>query len=185
MNQLAKYSTLTMLALALTACGQSTSTSSRSSSGPDLGVVLDRTVMALTYAEAEMEKPESEEESEVQLEKFTTIMTGVMNAEPRPYTQPIGVNLREDAAFIGFADKNSNGVSDPGEKDEGTYRRSGAGFLTGYFVGRLLSRQSRAGVSKSSFASRNVKSSSDYRKSRPATKTARSSTRSGSSRSGQ
>jgi len=203
MIQLAKISTLAVVAITLSACSQSRTSSA---TGPDLGVVLDRTVMALNYAETEMEKTEDEATAEKQLATFTKIMTGVMNADPRPYTQPIGVNLREDAAFVGYADANNNGVSDAGEKDifkveidgegnriiatdmisgEGTYRRSGGGFLAGYFVGRLLSRQSRAGVKPSSFANRNVKSSTDYRKSRPATKTARSSVRSGSSRSGK
>lgn len=200
MNHTAKISITATLAGLLVACsGASTP------KGPDLGIVLDRTVMALEYAEAEFEKPEGEAEGEAQVAGLTSLMHQAMNVEPGFYKKPIGVSLREDAAFVGFADTNGNNVSDPGEKDiftveldaerdriiatdltsgEGTYRVSGSGLLLGYFAGRLIGRQGRAGVKPSSFASRNAKSSADYRKSRPAPR-ARSSTRSGSSRAGK
>lgn len=179
--------------------------SAKTPSGPDLGSVLDRTVMALEYAEAQLEKPEGEAEGEAQLETFTSLMHQAMNLDPAFYSKPVGISLREDAAFVGFADLNGNNVSDAGEKDiftveldaernriiatdvisgEGTYRVSGAGLMAGYFAGRLLGRQGRAGVKPSSFANRTVKSTTDYRKSRPAP-SARSSTRSGSSRAGK
>ena len=201
MNTLLKLSTISVLALAVTACSSANS----KPKGPDLGSVLDRTVAALEYAEENMEKPEDEAGTEKQLQTFTRIMTQVMNANPTVHSQPIGVNLREDAAFIGFEDKNGNAVSDPGEKDlfsveidgernriiatdlasgDGTYRLSGTSLFAGYMLGRLMSRQGRAGVKPSSFASRNVKSPTEYRKSRPVQK-ARSSTRSGSSRAGK
>jgi len=200
MNQLTKISTIAVLAVTLTACSNASAPT-----GPDLGQVLDRTVAALEFAEKNFEKPEGEAETEKQLELFTNVMAQAMNSTPSFHKQPIGVSLREDASFLGFEDKNSNGVSDAGEKDiftveidgernriiatdivsgQGTYRVSGTGLFAGYLLGRLMSRQSRAGVKSSSFANRNVKSSSDYRKSRPV-KRARSSTRSGSSRSGK
>lgn len=201
MNTLLKLSTISILAFAVAACSGAKSTPK----GPDLGNVLDRTVAALEYAEVNLEKPEDEAGTEEQLTTFTQIMTQVMNADPAVHNQPVGMSLREDAAFIGFEDKNGNAVSDPGEKDlfsveidgernriiatdlasgEGTYRLSGTSLFAGYMLGRLMSRQGRAGVKPSSFANRNVKSPTAYRQSRP-TQQARSSTRSGSSRSGK
>lgn len=173
--------------------------------GPDLGSVLDRTVMALEFAEAEFEKPEAPTEADMKVKEFTGLMHQAMNLDPRFYGKPVGVKLREDAAFVGFADANGNNVMDAGDKDiftveldsernriiatdiasgEGTFRVSGTGLLVGYMAGRLLGRQRGAGVKPSSFAGRNVKSTADYRKTRPAPK-ARSSTRSGSARAGK
>lgn len=200
MSHLLKISTVAAVASLLVACS-----SASTPKGPDLGSVLDRTVLALEYAEAQFEKPEGEAQAGVQLENFTALMHQAMNTDPRFYGKPIGVSLREDAAFVGFADINNNNVVDAGEKDiftveldaersriiatdvisgEGTYRVSGGGLLAGYIAGRLIGRQGRAGVKSSSFANRNAKSSADYRKSRPAPR-ARSSTRSGSSRAGK
>lgn len=202
MNAFTKLSTAAVLATLLVGCN---ATSSKPT-GPDLGTVLDRTVMVLEYAEANFEKTEDETEGEAQLKTLTSVMHQAMNAAPSlNNNQAVGVSLREDAAFLGFADKNGNNVSDPGEKDlftveidaerkriiatdltsgEGTYRVSGSGLLLGYMAGRLLGRQGRAGVNSSSFANRNVKSSSEYRKSRP-TPRAKTKTRSGSSRVGK
>lgn len=200
MNYLLKISATAIFAATLTACsGASTQ------KGPDLGAVLDRTIMALEYAEAELEKPTADAEASAQMDVFTSLLHQSMNFEPKFYKKPVGIKLREDAAFVGFADLNGNNVVDAGEKDiftveidgeqnriiatdvisgEGTYRLSGSGLLTGYFIGRLLTRQRRSGVKPSSFANRSVKSSADYRKSRPAPK-ARSRSRSGSARAGK
>ena len=200
MNQFIKMSSTALLAVTLAACSRASAPQ-----GPDLGSVLDRTVLALEYAVAQFDKPEDEAAAAKQLDAFSGLMFQAMNTDPRFYNKTIGVNLREDAAFVGFADANGNNVADAGEKDiftveldaernriiatdlasgEGTYRLSGTGLLAGYIAGRLIGRQGRAGVKSSSFANRNVKSSTDYRKSRPAPR-ARSSTRSGSSRAGK
>lgn len=199
MNRITKITSAAALASLLAACGGA------STKGPDLGVVLDRTVMALDYAEAEFEKPTDDAGAAVQMDNFTGLMFQAMNSQPQFYKTPIGVSLRDDAAFLGFEDKNTNNVKDVGEKEiftveldaernriiatdlvsgEGTYRVSGAGLMAGFIAARLLGRQGRAGVKSSSFASRNMKSSADYRKSRPV-KSARSKTRSGSSRTGK
>jgi len=201
MNKLTKITAAAALTAVLAACSSSTTPT-----GPDLGSVLDRTVMALEFANnADFEKAAETSTEDKQLKDFTSIMHQAMNLDPQFYNTPVGVSLREDAAFVGFEDKNGNNVSDAGEKDiftveldaernriiatdvtsgEGTYRISGSGLLAGYIAGRLLGRQSRAGVSRSSFANRNVKSTADYRKSRPAPR-ARSRTRSGSARAGK
>lgn len=200
MNNLVKLTVAGTMTALLAACSAASTPK-----GPDLGSVLDRTVMALEYAEAQFEKPEGDTEGETQLENFSALMHQAMNLDPAFYSKPVGISLREDAAFVGFADLNGNNISDAGEKDiftveldpernriiatdvisgEGTYRVSGGGLLAGYIAGRLIGRQGRAGVKPSSFANRSVKSSADYRKSRPAPR-ARSSTRSGSSRAGK
>ena len=201
MTQILKLTTAAALATLLVGC----SAASSKPTGPDLGAVLDRTVAALEFADAKFDKVEDEAQADAQLETFSLVMHQVMNTEPRIHNKPVGISLREDAAFVGFSDTNGNNVSDAGEKDiftveidaereriiatdlvsgEGTYRVSGGGLLLGYMAGRLLGRQGRAGVKPSSFSNRNLKSSSDYRKTRPATK-ARSKTRSGSSRVGK
>ena len=200
MNQLMNISIATLAVVTLAACSNASTPK-----GADLGVVLDRTVMALEFAEAEFDKPEDDAEATKQLNAFSGLMVQAMNLDPRFYKKNIGVNLREDAAFVGFSDANGNNVVDAGDENiftveldaernriiatdtvsgEGTYRVSGSGLLAGYIAGRLIGRQGRAGVKSSSFANRTAKSSADYRKSRPAPR-ARSSTRSGSSRGGK
>jgi len=197
MKRFTKISAAVAIAATLSACGGTSS-----SSGPDLNTVLDRTVLALEYAEAKLDKPQTDAGGQEQVEVFTDIMHQVMNSDPQFYTKPIGMKLREDAAFVGFKDTNNNNVVDAGEEDlftieldsernriiatnltsgEGTYRVSGTGLFAGYMIGRLMSRQRRAGVKPASFANRNVKASKP-RSSRPS---ARSSTRSGSSRAGK
>ena len=201
MNQFMKMTSIAALGAILVGCS-----SASTPKGPDLGSVLDRTVMALEFAASpDFEQAVETSTEEKQLKDFTAIMWQAMNLDPQFYNKPIGVSLREDAAFVGFEDANGNNISDAGEKDiftveldaernriiatditsgEGTYRISGSGLLAGYIAGRLLGRQSRAGVKPASFASRNVKSTADYRKSRPAPR-ARSRTRSGSARAGK
>lgn len=197
MNNIAKIAAAAAVAASLTACGGASS-----KKGVDLNVVLDRTVVALEYAEAELEKPASEGAAKEQVEVFTSIMQQVMNTDPKLQSKPVGVMLREDAAFIGFSDANGDNVADAGEtklfsieldgernriiatnltSGEGSYRVSGTGLFAGYMIGRLMGRQRRAGVRPASFANRNAKASSP-RSSRPS---ARSSTRSGSSRGGK
>ena len=161
MNNLVKLTVAGTMAALLAACS-----SASTPKGPDLGSVLDRTVMALEFAEAQFEKPEGEAEGETQLENFSALMHQAMNLDPAFYSKPVGISMREDAAFVGFADLNGNNISDAGEKDiftveldpernhiiatdiisgEGTYRVSGAGLMAGYIAGRLIGRQGRAG----------------------------------------
>ena len=200
MKNIIKITAVIAVTTSLTACGGASS-----KKGTDLNEVLDRTVIALEFAEAKLEKPADEEASNQQVEVFTSIMHQVMNRAPKLQSQPVGVVLREDAAFIGFNDKNGDNVADAGEKElfsieldgernriiatnlesgQGSYRVSGTGLFAGYMIGRLMGRQRRAGVKPSSFANRNVKASKP-RSARRASTRARSSTRSGSSRGGK
>jgi len=111
MTNLIKFAALSALAVSMTACNSS---SSSKATGPDLGVVLDRTIMTLEYAEANFEKPadadapEDEAATEAMFTSLTGIMHQVMNSEPQFYGKPIGVSLREDAAFLGFAFTRNN-----------------------------------------------------------------------------
>jgi len=174
---------------------------------PDLGQVLDRTVYAMEYYHGQVTSNPDEvvEVSDEMLGEFTGVMTQVMNASPSFYSKNLGMSLEEDASFKGFEDKNANNVRDSGEKDifmveidaersrliatdlvsgeATTYRASGTGFLAGALVGRLLGRQSRAGVKPSSFANRKTTTRSAYNTKRRSS--ARSRTKTGSSRSGK
>lgn len=177
-------------------------------SGPqtaNLGQVLDRAAYALTNYQVEGVSETDTEMSDEQMSEFTGFMSMVMNAQPTFYDNPIGVSLKEDAVFLGYDDKNGNKVQDSGEKDvftvevdtensrliatdvSGTsvhHRYSGSGLITGLIIGNLLSRQSRAGISRNSFSSRSTTSRSNYRAS-SRTSSARSSARSGGSRAGK
>lgn len=144
---------------------------------------------------------------EVNLDEFTNIMMQVMNASPNFYSKFLGVALEEDASFTGFDDKNYDNVKDSGEEaiftveidaensrliatdiisgEATTIRASGTGFIAGALVGRLLGRQRAAGVKPSSFASRTVSQRSAYDSKRKSTTSARSRTKTGSSRAGK
>ena len=193
--------------LALSGCSVTTP-------GPDLGQVLDRTVFAIEYFTTNsLPQPingvsdEPIEVSDEKLTEFTTLMRDVMNATPQFYDKPVGIELMADASFSGFVDKNFNNIQESGETQiftveidaensrliatdtvsgEGTFLRgSGTGFLAGAIVGRLLGRQRAAGIKPSSFSSRKLTSRTDYASKRRTTTRARSSTRTGSSRSGK
>ena len=165
----------------------------------DLGAVLDRTEYALNNYEAEIE---GETATDAEMDAFTGYMANVMNLPTRFYDKTLGLELREDAVFVGFSDENANGARDSGEKDVFTveideansrliatdtsgesvhHRYSGRGLLTGLLIGNLLSRQSRAGISKSSFSNRKSTARSSYKPKA----SARSSSRSGGSRAGK
>ncbi|WP_179381141.1 hypothetical protein [Jannaschia marina] len=132
------------------------------------------------------------------MDQFTAYYTQVLNADPRFYDRPLGLEVQQDATFLGFADANSNGVQDADEGKVFTVeideennrliatdvagnasglRFSGTGFLAGVLLGNLLNRQRAAGVTKSSFSNRNVTSRASYQ--------APSSARSGGPRTGK
>ncbi len=171
----------------------------------DLGQVLDRTEYALSqYSEASgpADAGAAGEATDAQMAEFTEFLTAIMNAQPTFYDDPIGVNLQDDAMFLGFKDPNANNIQDSGEGkiftieidsanerliatdvagDAASLRFSGAGFLTGLVIGNLLSRQSRAGIAPGSFNNRQATPRNAYQ----AKSSARSRARSGGSRSGK
>ena len=168
----------------------------------DLGQVLDRTEMAINGFQSYAEQEGVEELSNADMQTFRSFLGGVYNSEPRFYDRPMGVSLEEDGSFLGFVDANMNDVQDAGEDDLFTVeidaenerliatdmagqssglRFSSGGFLTGLIVGRMLSRQSSAGIARGSFNNRTVTPRSSYR----APASARSRVRSGGVRSGK
>lgn len=164
----------------------------------DLGEVLDRTEFAISAYQEHLEANSITEAGDEQIQEFTKVLTAMYNGDPRFYDKPLGLEIQQDAKFLGFADENANGVKDSGEGDVFTVeideennrliatdmagnssglRFSGAGFLAGALLGNLLGRQRAAGVNKGSFNNRNVTPRSSYK--------APSSARSGGLRAGK
>lgn len=166
----------------------------------DLGQVLDRAEYAL-----ENYQPAGDVGAEVtdaQMQDFTIFMTDVMNVQPSFYDTNLGMELKEDAVFMGYTDGNFNRTRDADEKDvfkleidtEGSRLIatdmtgdsvhkgfSGTGLIAGLILGNILARQTRAGVNRNSFASRQTKPRNSY----TASSTARSKSRAGGSRAGK
>lgn len=194
---------LSASALVIASCGAVTA------DGPDLGQVLDRTVYVLDYYSENSDNKVADDVTDEDLNDFTGLMQRVMNAEPPFYDKPVGVAIEADATFSGFIDNNMDNIQDSGETEiftveidaennrliatdtvsgQATSVRSAAtGFIAGALIGRLMGRQRAAGINRGAFNSRNVQSRADYNKTRPAPKrsSARSKSRSGSSRGGK
>ena len=164
----------------------------------DLGQVLDRTEYVLTEYQGYMGENGIDSVGDEEMAQFTAFYTDILNAEPKFYDETLGLEVMEDATFLGFADANANGIQDESEGKVFTVeideennrliatdmagnssglRFSGAGFLAGALMGNLLGRQRAAGVTKGSFNNRNVTPRSNYR--------APASSRSGGPRSGK
>mgnify|MGYP000226996170 CR=1 FL=1 len=164
----------------------------------DLGQVLDRTEFVLTKYQGHLGEQGITEVSDKEMGEFTEFYTSVLNSEPRFYDTTLGLQVQQDATFLGFADANANGVQDSSEGKVFTVeideenrrliatdvagnssglRFSGTGFLAGALIGSLIGRQRAAGVTKSSFSNRSVTPRSNYR--------APSSSRSGGPRAGK
>lgn len=193
-----KVGALGVTLFALAACGGSKTQTA------DLGQVLDRADYAMTNYDVSIEGTEA---SDAEMEAFTLYMAGVMNSSPKFYDKPLGLELKSDASFTGFVDANGNTTRDAGEDDvftlevdsenerliatdttgDSVHRRySGSGIITGLLIGHLLSRQSRVGIARGSFNSRNSTARSNYRPSASSrTSSARSRSRSGGSRGGK
>lgn len=194
MKSMSKFLGASVLAVSLSACfgGEQSA---------DLGQVLDRTKLAMERYQDLMKQQNVNTADEKQLNQFTGFMRQVMNAEPKFYDQPVGVDLLKDAKFSGYADKNANAVQDPGEEQiftveidsennrliasdsDGTGTSlgfSGTGFIAGALIGSLLARQSAAGIRPGSFNNRQVTPRSRY----AAPASSRSSSARSSARSG-
>ncbi len=164
----------------------------------DLGQVLDRTEYVLTNYQGYLGENNVTEVGDAQMAEFTAYYTDVLNAEPRFYGKTLGLEVQNDASFLGFADANGNGIQDAEEGrvftveiDEENQRLiatdvagnstglrfSGSGILAGVLIGSLINRQRGAGISKSSFANRSVTPRASY--------SAPSSARSGGPRAGK
>lgn len=164
--------------------GYSIFSSSSKEQTADLGQVLDRTEFTLVRYQEYLGEQGITEINDEQMKEFTSVLTEVMNSEPRFYGKPLGMEIQSDAVFLGYADANANGVQDEGEGkvftveiDEANNRLiatdvagnssglrfSGTGFLAGALLGSLINRQRGAGIKANSFNNRNVTPRSSYR----------------------
>ena len=178
------------LSVLLSACGGSPESA-------DLNAVLDRTLNGLDRYNTYLTETNVTDVSDEQMPQLIDSLYESYNAEPKFYSAPIGVALKEDASFDGFKDDNSNNVKDSGEAtiftveidsanqrliatDEtgtSTFRGAATGFLAGALIGHLLSRQSAAGIKPGAFNNRKVASPESYRSARSAARSGGSSSR--------
>ncbi|MEJ6404404.1 hypothetical protein [Yoonia sp. 2307UL14-13] len=178
--------------------GYSMLSGSSSEQTADLGQVLDRTEFVMVNYQEYLGEAGVTEITDAEMAEFKDFYVTVLNTEPRFYNKPLGLEVMDDAMFLGFADENANGVQDANEGkvftveiDEENRRLiatdvagnasglqfSATGFLAGALVGSLINRQRAAGITRSSFNNRNATPRSNYR--------APSSARSGGPRSGK
>ncbi len=155
----------------------------------DLGQVLDRTEFTIVKYQEYLEGQGITEASPDQVEEFRGFLVEVLNADPKFYEETMGLNILQDAKFLGYADANANGQQDTGEGDLFTVeideenrrliatdmtgnstglRFSGAGFIAGAIIGNMIARQRAAGVTPASFNNRNVTPRSSYKAPRSA-----------------
>ena len=178
----------------------------------DLNVVLDEFIaVAESRSESSDAPPESAENTK-EMGLFTKDYADQLNEFPLYEEHQVGIELREDGAFLGFVDDDENGTKDSGEAEvftveldserqrliatdlaHGYHRdsavRMGAGFLGGMLLSRMLFNQGNAGVRSSRFSKMKMspknyhaQAKSDVNAKRTS---ARSKTGSGSFRSGK
>ncbi|PCH80905.1 MAG: hypothetical protein COB90_06445 [Hyphomicrobiales bacterium] len=168
------------------------------SSGPasaDLGIVLDRTKVAIEQYQDYLGDQKITEVTDQHMSELAVYMNDVMNAEPRISDAPVAVDILADASFLGYADVNDNLILDEGdtklftvEIDSQNERLiasdgsgnathtgfSGTGFLAGMLIGNMLTRQRSAGVKPGSFNNRTSTPRSAYKSSSSARSRVRS-----------
>ena len=49
------------------------------------------------------------------MDEFARYLTEVMNASPRFYDTQLGIEIQDDAKFLGYADSDFSGTRDSGE----------------------------------------------------------------------
>ncbi|MEO0878765.1 MAG: hypothetical protein AAFY22_03540 [Pseudomonadota bacterium] len=151
--------------MALSGCAGSSQT-------PDFYGIMDRTVEMILAYDRMFASNGSETISKEDLEHFNRNLFAFLNQKPRLHNMPIGVNLNEDASFLGFEDKDINNQKAAGERKLFTmeidaenerlvlidetgahhgYRVRG-GFFVGALMGDLRDKQTKAGVRPNRFA---------------------------------
>ena len=197
MNRTPKYAAIAAFAFLAQSCAD------QQSKSPDFYGIMDRTVDVILATNNAIEASSEEVPEEVAMSAFEERLHLAINANPKLYSSPMGLEMMEDASFKGFNDKNNDNKQDAGEEKLFTleidsennrlvctdhtgqhhgYRVSGAGFFAGALMGGLLGRQSNAGVNPNRFNGSNMRSTS---RSEMAQRNARSRARSGGSRSGK
>jgi len=190
------FAALAASAVALSACSQS-STSSSGASDIQPYEILDRTAYIFEIYAQNMKEQGVEEMTDESFSEVSEILNFAYNSEPAVAKMPIGISSKDDGSFVGFSDANRDNKQDTGEKklfdleydqpntrlvltdytgESSGYRVSGGGLLAGYLLGSMMRRSTAAGKSPSRFA--NTKSAKPSR--RAATKT-----RTGGSRAGK
>ena len=176
--------TKAILATAVTAIG--VAACSVQSTGPatvNLSEVLYRTVDAAEAFQTYLRDNNVTGVTRMHENELAMRLRTAYNTSPPVVQGGVEVSIRSDASILGFDDVNRNGLKEPGEPDyflveidaergrliasdvggtSESYRVSSNGFFTGYIVGRLMSRQGRAGITSASFASRNTVDRTGY-----------------------
>ncbi|BCE00175.1 hypothetical protein [Marinicellulosiphila megalodicopiae] len=132
----------------------------------DLNAVLDVTVDTIYSYQDQIEASGTQEESDALLGFSSELQTNYNSKVPAIFEGNIGVEMRTDASFLAFDDKDSNGELSEGEdalfliEIDGENSRviassrsgavndhhfSGTGLLAGFLLGSILNRQSKFG----------------------------------------
>lgn len=139
----------------------------------DLATVLDITVDTIESVESKADQQGNQDQAFVD---FASALEANYNqATPALYSKPITVQANADSSLIAYVESNSNGQLDKGEEAlflievdgensriiatsrsgaVNDHRFSGTGFLTGYLIASMLSRQRAAGVNPNSLAAK-------------------------------
>ncbi len=197
MNRFTSFPAAAAFTVVLTAC--STETTS-----PDYDAIMDRTVDVMDAMNREMAQNGIESASATVMEDLTGRLHAAINAAPSLYKSSIGLGVLEDASFEGFDDKDADNEKDLGEErlftleidaenerlvctdysgQQHGYRIGSGGFFAGALLGGLMSRQRDAGVDPNRFSGAQMRTTS--RTEIADRKSARTSARSGGSRSGK
>lgn len=150
---------------------------------PSVGMreVLKRTATTFDKFDAYMKRYDYTTVSPQMLRQLTVWLDDAMNAEPALHSKPLVTRVHKDASIRGHSDENGNGEVDGGEpllfiveidsangrliasaSEEGSaysHRPRGGGFMAGYLVGAMLSRQRSAGIRHGHFNQRTVQNS--------------------------
>jgi len=193
-----RYASMIIAALLAQSC------SGQDTKSPDFYEIMDRTVDVMVATNQDLAAKDQTMANAMTMKKFTQRLHTAINANPRPYSKPVGLELLDDASFKGFDDKNNDNIQDYGEEKLFTleidpennrlvctdhtgqnhgYRISGAGFFAGALMGNLMNRQRTAGIDPNRFTGSTMRSTS--RSDRAAQRNARSRARSGGARSGK
>jgi len=173
MNNTIKNSTLTMLLsgiILLSGCTEN----NYAKNDIDLNRVLDITVNTLQAYDETINKESNPDSDQAFWGLAEKLAVNYNSAQPKLYDGNIGVLPQKDASILAYDDSNMNNTLDRGIEAllykieiDGENARviassntgevqdhhfSGGGMMTGFLMGSLLSRQSRAGVSRSSLA---------------------------------
>lgn len=173
----------THLALAVTSLVMVQSCDNKgNTSVPDHDKIMDRTIaMVMKYDEI-LALDNIKLADNDMMQNLTNDLFSYINQSPRPYKSNLGINMKPDASFLGFDDKNSDNRQDPGEKHMFTmevdlenqtliytdetgahhgYRMRGSGFFVGAIWGGMNDKQKAAGVKPNRFANAAV-NAKDY-----------------------